>query len=379
MKNSLKLTLSDKVIGRVLHIILDKLDKQPILERSNKISVLVNKKNFPELFSGDEFIEEKIQELITYSIFELKVASKKRYEPLVEQNAKLIFNSEYEEMLREYYHREVKIDPWIEALNKYDFSFDYELKKILLQKPIKILGKSSDDIVKRLIEWAKNSKKGNSSREESGRCFWGISKIFDVNEELRVYFSLELLPITLLIHSHSSVVNKVIFIENLETFYQSSDSKSEVFTNTLLIYASGFKASAKRVRHRSGSKIFFSPDCHLSEKNRLLFFSWFYKEIESDISVYFWGDLDYAGMHILKALKISFPTIDAWRIGYDPMVKSLDKGFGHTPKMANKEKQYEVDDFLGCSYADEVLIPLLWEKGIFLDQEFVDIEELEND
>lgn len=376
MENSLELTLSDQRVKLVLNSILDKLDKQPMSQRTNKVIVPVNKKNFPELFEGDEFMEVHIKKLVELNIFDFEVVQKKRFLPLVEQNAKLVFNSDQERLLREYYGREVQSNPWIEAINKYDFSFDKALKDILLRKPLTIEGKFEDEIVTRFIEWAKIPSKSKSAREESARCFWGMSKIFDTHEELRSYFNLELMPITLLIYSHNSSFDRVLFIENLETFYQACDSKNNVFADTLLIYSSGYKASAKRVRYRLGSKMFFSPECQLSDPNRLRFMSWFYKEIEDDIPVYFWGDLDYAGIHILKALQVSFPNIKAWEIGYSPMVQSVENSFGHTPKMANKEKQYKIKGSIECSYTDKVLLPLLENKNLFLDQEFVDSREL---
>jgi len=368
----------DRVITRVINTILDKLDKQPTSQRTHKITLKVDKKNFPELFEGDESIEEKIEALLKFSIFELKVASKKRFLPLVEQDAKILFNSECEIMLREYYNRRVQSNAWRDAIEQYNFSFDPKLKDILLQKPIEIESKSSNEIVAQVIKWAKTPHKSNSAREESARCFWGISKIFDSDskEALRRHFDLELMPISLLLHSHSSSIDTVLFIENLETFYQASFSDNQVFENTLLIYSSGYKASAKRVRSPKGSKMFFSPNTHLSDEMRSNFIAWFYRKIDSHIRIYFWGDLDYSAMHILKALKINFPMIDAWELGYTKMVQSLENGFGHTPSMAKKEKQYPIENLLGCSYADRVLIPLMQSKNLFLDQEFVDIENL---
>lgn len=378
MPNSLASLLDNSVITLLLNTILDKLDKQPTAQRTRKITLKVDKKNFPQLFEGDEFIEEKIDALLKFSIFELKVAPKKRFLPLVEQDAKLLFNSQCETMLREHYHRTVQSSEWMNALEQCDFSFDNKLKNILLQKPIQIEGKNAYEIVVRVIEWAKTPHKSHSAREESARCFWGISKIFDSNsqEALRRHFDLELMPISLLIHSHNNSIDKILFIENLETFYQASSSDNQVFENTLLIYSSGYKASAKRVRSPNGSKMFFSPNSHLSDEMRLNFILWFYGKIESNIFIYFWGDLDYSAMHILKALKTNFPTIDAWKLGYTKMVQSLENGFGHTPNMAKKEKQYPIKDLLGCSYADRVLIPLMQRKNLFLDQEFVDIENL---
>jgi len=55
---------------------------------------------------------------------------------------------------------------------------------------------------------------------------------------------------------------------------------------------------------------------------------WFEIEIDSVSAishwpVYFWGDLDFAGMDILLNLKLRFKTVQAWQAGYQPMLEIL--------------------------------------------------------
>jgi hypothetical protein len=75
-------------------------------------------------------------------------------------------------------------------------------------------------------------------------------------------------------------------------------------------------------------------------------------------------------MRILKALKETFPTIDAWRLGYEPMLIALESGNGHDPTSAGKVGQLKVD-FVGCLYADSRLIPCLQSFAQFIDQELI--------
>jgi len=86
------------------------------------------------------------------------------------------------------------------------------------------------------------------------------------------------------------------------------------------------------------------------------------------LCLFFWGDLDFSGMAILSSLKKVFPTIKAWKTGYDPMLCMLESGGGHTPKEAGKDNQDD-PSITGCDYADKVLLPLLRSKKRFLDQE----------
>jgi hypothetical protein len=84
--------------------------------------------------------------------------------------------------------------------------------------------------------------------------------------------------------------------------------------------------------------------------------------------VYFWGDLDYAGMRILAAMRSSFPEMTAWAPGYAPMLAALLAGGGHSPEAAEKQGQRAVVSS-GCPYADGQLIPALSRTGRYLDQE----------
>jgi hypothetical protein len=87
-----------------------------------------------------------------------------------------------------------------------------------------------------------------------------------------------------------------------------------------------------------------------------------------DVPVYFWGDLDYSGMTILASLRSTFPSAQAWRPGYDPMLARLKNGDGHSPAESGKERQ-RVIEATGCVYADDHLIPALRATERFLDQE----------
>jgi hypothetical protein len=84
--------------------------------------------------------------------------------------------------------------------------------------------------------------------------------------------------------------------------------------------------------------------------------------------VFFWGDLDFSGMAILASLRSGFPSAQAWRSGYEPMLTRLIDGDGHSPAESGKERQRPVDQ-TGCPYADDALIPALKFYGRFVDQE----------
>lgn len=83
---------------------------------------------------------------------------------------------------------------------------------------------------------------------------------------------------------------------------------------------------------------------------------------------HFWGDLDYAGIAILKALRLRFPGIEAWQPGYALMLKQL--AGGHRAGDTGKQEQVDPGGS-GCPYADRQLLPAMRQQGRFLDQERV--------
>lgn len=374
LNSKIENALRNEDISKVLNKILDKLDNQAVFDRTNRLKESINEKTFPALYepleiNDDIELEDNINLLIKEKIFDLQQNKKSECLPLCDKKAKLIFNDEFENILRTFYDREVRTDNWEYILENY-FPKDSELYCLLKNNPFKIEEKTNQEIIEKLSIWIKKENKSSSQRQESARCFWGLSKMFDKRDEFNNYFALESMSVTLLIHSKKEIINDVLFIENLDTFYSAIESSNTIFDNFVLIYSSGYKASAKRVRNRNGSKMFFTDDCAFSNEGKKDFISWFYLEKEMNINTFFWGDLDFSGIDILASLKSNFSNLKAWEAAYSKMLDSLDSG--HSPILAKKENQRE-PRLSGCTYADDILLPALKEKKLFLDQEFIDL------
>ncbi|MFK2929744.1 hypothetical protein ISP14_02955 [Dyella agri] len=220
-------------------------------------------------------------------------------------------------------------------------------------------------------------------REASAQAFQGRSKLLDHREEL-----LRLLgaapgqftepPIQLLLAPPvpasvgGSAFKDVLFVENLTTFEHMADVRAPAWMDSLLIYAAGFRGSARRLRTRPGCRLYlraFAPATSL-----LAIEDWLFDEqpesgdTGQQAPVHFFGDLDYAGMQILASLREVFPQAGAWRPGYDYLASGLAAGGGHRPEQAAKTQQVDPER-TGCDYADRELLPLLRERGRFMDQE----------
>ncbi|MBT3206544.1 MAG: hypothetical protein HN349_19675 [Gammaproteobacteria bacterium] len=106
------------------------------------------------------------------------------------------------------------------------------------------------------------------------------------------------------------------------------------------------------------------------ESLKSIFESWWFEEGAPVCPVWFWGDLDYSGMAILKVLRQRFENVQAWPEGYAPLFQLLEDGGGHAPDSADKSDQVD-PVFTGCLYADNKLLPAIRHYGKFVDQEIV--------
>lgn len=209
-----------------------------------------------------------------------------------------------------------------------------------------------------------------SWRQLSAHFFFGDSKYLDV--PVRRSFLIALFP-----RLEKCIIERplqlsvflkpdaraILFIENWDTFLALINSNN--VTDYHLLYTAGFKASAKSVRHSEGVQFFYSGDFPSINAFELFWFN-----AGSDyFDVYFLGDLDYSGLEILNKLSLSFPSIKAWRQGYEPMLQALSEGYGHTADQTGKEKQKSPSN-LSCEYARDYLLPVVDETGLMLDQEW---------
>lgn len=216
-------------------------------------------------------------------------------------------------------------------------------------------------------------------RELSARHFRGHSKVLDAREEL-----LRLLgaadgqfleaPIQLLVslperRDAERPFDEVLFVENLVSFERMTRHRQLAWAQAALVFASGFKGTARRLRARPGSSVYWQgladPDAADAWTR------WLYDGPASDLAtlpVRFYGDLDFAGLQILAQLRQSFPSCQAWESGYTALLAMLEAGQGHAPAMAGKEGQGD-PGMTGCGFADERLLPALRRSGRCVDQE----------
>ncbi len=355
-------------IRELLGLFCAKLDRRaaPLWQQPPELKL--NPTSFPHLFTLGEAADRGwflLQELARhYQLFDIKLNPKRRAIDPEYQDARLIFNLAAEAMLRAWLDRPRKEDAqraWIDAVRAAEFPGD---RMALVATPLSVADKSPEQIVAAFTALAPLVTQGYSLRQLSARCFWGDSKFLDGKEALVQ----QLYPQARIESRHLILdvwlpeqLRGVLFVENQDSYATLAANHPEL----ALIYCAGYKGAAHRIRD-PGSVLRH----YCGEPSRIAEFeAWLFAQQDA-LPVWFWGDLDFEGVRILKTLKQRFATIDAWRPGYEILLRYLHETGGHPPAQGRKGEQTD-PGATGCYYADTVLLPALRRAGRFIDQEIV--------
>lgn len=264
------------------------------------------------------------------------------------------------------------VERWRDAVNEHLDGPD-EAKQGAGAYCIELARHTMPEVVRQLNELHRLKDQPLLLREVSARLLWGMSKVLDGRQGLvaavlgRPECPFPESPVQLLVQLPDSELKGVLFIENMMSFEQAARSKSAQRENLALVFASGFKGSAQRLRSNGGASVYYSPRGPVSPERREVFESWLFAKSE-ELPAFFWGDLDWSGMAILRALRNSIDGLRAWQPGYEPMLACLLSGRGHSGDTADKLGQMTVE-ITGCTFADGRLLPALRNLGEFVDQE----------
>ncbi|MDP3333812.1 MAG: DUF2220 family protein [Methylococcaceae bacterium] len=369
--------LQQPEILKLLNLLIDKLDNAQLQGRGAIRSLKLDSRTFPALFNAvfetdKENYWSQLQALQDMGWLRIKTDKAQAGKAGYELNPRLEITDEA--ALRKATARPEPIKSaqqlWRDAVS---VLLNVNDDTIANQK-LEIPGKTAEEIVGRLNLLPTLADEPLLLREVSARLFWGHSKVLDNRQPLiAAILNVEECPfpeapIQLQVFLPPGDFDGVLFIENLVSFEQATRDTSGRFAELALVFASGFKGAAKRLRSTTGASVYFASYGNLACASSKRFLSWLFSDSES-VSVWFWGDLDYSGMQILKSLRNSFNRLEAWQPGYQPMLAALLAGHGHAPEEAGKTNQKPVDS-TGSSYADQQLLPALFKTCKFLDQEF---------
>lgn len=372
------LWLSEWGVSHLLNFLVDKLDSADAQGKQLVRAIKLDVKSFPALYKAS--LEEErerqwmqLKHMVAWGWFELKTDRQQPGQAPYECNPRLTIKDDV--ALRQATGRLIRVrssgELWRDAVYALP-GLDDSVKEVISRMRLEVPGRTADEVVQQLALLPTIAEEPLLLREASARLFWGLSKVLDGRQQL-VSAILQVdecpfpeMPIQLQVFLPPDRFTGVLFIENLATFEQATRAGTGRYSNLALVYAAGFKGSARRLRSATGSSVYFAAHGAMDEKQTGKFLAWL--RAGTKLPCWFWGDLDHAGMRILVALRGVFDGISAWELGYAPMLERLLAGQGHAPESGVKAGQQAIDA-TGCPYADSMLIPAMAKTGQFVDQE----------
>lgn len=300
-------------ICALLHAVLDRFDAQPGSERQRPIC-LAAEKLLPSLQSGDAGADQSwalMCQLVAMNVCTVRAPRRGLYDPAW-SGSKLAFAPESEPILRSWLGRaasEPALQAWRQAVRASAGMFLGDLRALLARR-IVIQGRSDQQVLAALARVA--AIPGPVSlRQLSAQSFWGNSKVLDGRGDLiaALFPELQLRERPLVAAIHLPLVTRgVLFIENQDTYALAVEGAFASTADLALVYGAGFRSTATRIRSRSGALLHFAgPGL---ETTRAAFEQWWHEESTASLESWFWGDLDFAGMQILKSCERDSATCE---------------------------------------------------------------------
>lgn len=354
-------------VRALLDAALDRFDQQSG-EQRRRATFLSAELYLASLARGDEQADHTwtlIRELADAGVLEMRRAKRGSLDADW-HNAKLAFAPAIESVLREWLQRPAAPSPmaqWRRAVEERAHLFPSG-HEVLLTRRIGLTGRSDEEVVAALAGLA-SMRRPATLRQLSTLAFWGDSKVLDDRGDLIAALFPDLpvreRPIVVAVHVPQSVQG-VLFIENQDNYSAAIDGELAAGRDFAAVYLHGFRGTAARIRSRHGVHLHFGgPGIERREQ----FERWWFDDAVAMQPLFFWGDLDFASMQMLKSLRQRFGVISAWRPGYEPMLAELAaRGGGNRPA-----GHRQVDPgATGCAFADDVLLPAVRALGCW-DQE----------
>jgi Wadjet protein JetD, C-terminal len=352
-------------LQELLNWFLDRLDTP----RSQAVTRRVKQSTIPALFQFEEDTHYRwglIERLASeYQVFSIHYQKGLDSFQVPYDNAQLRLNPLCEDLLRDWLKRP-RQDPvtaaWQDAVSVHAGHFKDNGSALLIVKP-SAPGYTPAELVRAFAAIPEHLAQELTLREVSARCFRGDSKFLDQRRDLLTQLfgdaTDSIRPRPLLLTAWAPArFTQLLIVENQDSFLRLVEQPPAGYA---LLYSGGFRASASRLSS-AHTRFAFLPGSDSTYFQQL----W----LDEHLPTCFWGDLDFSGMSILKALRNSLPQLQAWQPGYQPMLHLLENGQGHIAEQASKTGQ--IDPVIcGCTYSDQTLLPALRKAQRFIDQEAI--------
>lgn len=212
-------------------------------------------------------------------------------------------------------------------------------------------------------------------RTLSAICFWGHAKFLDA---YRMALQSALGDDSQLIQLRTIMISVYIaeqpkaalFIENFESFRSvvNAVETSPLNKHLHVIYSAGYRTCSEFIRDAQHTQTVHFNSCSMASHRQ--FKNWWFTPHDHSLSSFFWGDLDFEAMGIVKGLRRRFDNTRSWTSAYQSMLSKIDQGAGHA--IAGTEKVNQRDPLnTGCDFADTIILPFIRSQNRFCDQEIL--------
>lgn len=359
-------------IVALLGAALDRFDRQRGVDRERQFSLMAEN-YLPSLLRADAAADqtwELVKDLRDRGVLSIRTVRRSPYDPEW-KGAKLGFSPTIEETLRAWLNRdwnEPAMQLWRLAVERNAAAFP-EGGAVLLNQRLSVANRTAEEVVAALIS-ARDVRGPVTLRQLSATLFWGDSKVLDERGELVAVLwpELEIRERALVAAVYlPATCRGVLFIENQDTYTAAAGGTVAGTADLALVFAAGFRGAASRVRSRAGALLHYAGPGEAALVAE--FDEWWFGQVSKAWPCWFWGDLDFSGMQILKSLRSRFADLCAWQPGYEPMLARLKTSAAYSGRLIDDRGQ--IDPMVtGCPYADATLLQAIRELGP-MDQEML--------
>jgi hypothetical protein len=359
-------------IVALLGAALDRFDRQRGVDRERQFSLMAEN-YLPSLLRADAAADqtwELVKDLRDRSVLGIRAVRRSPYDPEW-KGAKLAFSPTIEETLRAWLNRdwnEPAMQLWRLAVERNAAAFP-DGGAVLLNQRLSVANRTAEEVVAALTS-ARDVRGPVTLRQLSATLFWGDSKVLDERGELvaALWPELSIRERALVVAVYlPATCRGVLFIENQDTYTAAVAGTVAGAADLALVFAAGFRGAASRVRSRAGALLHYAGPVEAARVSE--FDEWWFGQVSNAWPSWFWGDLDFSGMQILKSLRSRFADLCAWQPGYEPMLARLKTSSVYSGRLIDDRGQID-PTATGCPYADSTLLQAIREFGP-MDQEML--------
>jgi len=277
------LWLKSMPVQELLNMLVDRLDAAEQRGSAKAKSVQLDERTWPALYmssveSQKEHLWEHVVAMVRCGWLAVKpeTALKSRSGYASSPRVTVVDQRELRAAVGRHERVKSSAERWRDAVSSGLLASD-TVKHLVSEYCIDIPGRTMAEVVEQLNRLPGLAEKSMLLREVSSQLFWGMSKVLDKRQGLVAAIlgmddcPFPESPIQLHVFLPACGHRGVLFIENSVSFERAMRAPGGVFDELALVYASGFKGSAQRLRTMEGCSLFYAAGGGLERDLRAKF------------------------------------------------------------------------------------------------------------